>query len=291
MASQSVIGFIGLDQLSLQLASSLLCSGYAVQAFETCNPLLDEFTNQGRIRCASPVEARKDVVALVVLISHADQINDLLFGHESALKGLHKDVVIILHSTILPAHIQKLEKRLTGNLFSLDKKNICVEFSFILLVNFSILSEDLERVFVIDIYVSKGMSEVLNGKIMIISSGQSDAITRARPILSAMSEKLYVFEGALGAGRVFKNHVPQLLRDNQTKHLLNTFVQNLGIVLDMAKSCTFPLLLLAVAFQQLLAGSSRGHGNDGDETLIKCCVESGADWLCSVCSASDTAFD
>ncbi|KAI7981881.1 hypothetical protein LOK49_Contig10G00012 [Camellia lanceoleosa] len=26
---------------------------------------------------------------------------------------------------------------------------------------------------------------------------------------------------------VFKNHVPQLLRDNQTKHLLNTFVQNL----------------------------------------------------------------
>ncbi|KAI7997722.1 hypothetical protein LOK49_LG10G03086 [Camellia lanceoleosa] len=30
--------------------------------------------------------------------------------------------------------------------------------------------------------------------------------------------------GKLG---VFKNHVPQLLRDNQTKHLLNTFVQNL----------------------------------------------------------------
>ncbi|CAL5405985.1 unnamed protein product [Camellia sinensis] len=130
----SVIGFVGLDQLSLQLASSLLRSGYAVQAFE-------------------------DVVALVVLISHADQINDLRFGHESALKGLRKDAVIILHSTILPAHIQKLEKRLTA--------------------------EDLERIF-------------------IISSGQSDAITRARPVLSAMSEKLYVFEGALGAGSKIK---------------------------------------------------------------------------------------
>ncbi|GMQ11562.1 hypothetical protein CsSME_00054150 [Camellia sinensis var. sinensis] len=140
MASQSVIGFVGLDQLSLQLASSLLRSGYAVQAFETCSPLLDEFTNQGGIRCACPVEAGKDVVALVVLISHADQINDLLFGHESALKGLRKDAVIILHSTILPAHIQKLEKRLTGNLFSLDKKNIYIEFSFILLVNFSVQS-------------------------------------------------------------------------------------------------------------------------------------------------------
>ncbi|CAL5327338.1 unnamed protein product [Camellia sinensis] len=42
---------------------------------------------------------------------------------------------------------------------------------------------------------SVSMPEVLNGKIML------DAITRAHPILSAMSEKLYVFEGALGAGR------------------------------------------------------------------------------------------
>ncbi|KAF5934239.1 hypothetical protein HYC85_030410 [Camellia sinensis] len=227
MASQSVIGFVGLDQLSLQLASSLLRSGYAVQAFEV----------------------------------------------------------------------------------------ICVMLAFVLQLLWLLNSEGLERVFVVDIYVSKGMSEVLNGKIMIISSGQSDAITRARPILSAMSEKLYVFEGALGAGSkikmviellegihfvssveaislgaqagihpwmiydiisnaagnswVFKNHVPQLLRDNQTKHLLNTFVQNLGIVLDMAKSCTFPLPLLAVACQQLIAGSSHGHGNDGDDTLIK----------------------
>ncbi|XP_028058876.1 uncharacterized protein LOC114262708 [Camellia sinensis] len=58
---------------------------------------------------------------------------------------------------------------------------------------------------------SVSMPEVLNGKIMIISSGQLDAITRARPILSAMSEKLYVFEGALGAGR--KQHLNQWLTE------------------------------------------------------------------------------
>ncbi|KAE9467062.1 hypothetical protein C3L33_01029, partial [Rhododendron williamsianum] len=108
MASQSVVGFVGLVELSLELAASLLRSGYGVQAFETCSPLLDEFTKQGGISCTSPVEAGKDVIALVLLISHADQINDILFGHESALKGLQKDAVIILHSTILPAHIQKM---------------------------------------------------------------------------------------------------------------------------------------------------------------------------------------
>ncbi|CAL5367388.1 unnamed protein product [Camellia sinensis] len=166
-------------------------------------------------------------------------------------------------------------------------------------------AEDLERVFVVDIYVSKGMPEVLNGKIMIISSGQLDAITRACPILSAMSEKLYVFEGALGAGSKIKMVIellegihfvssveaislgaqagihPWIIYDIISNAAGNAcgldesimpdgFLSNLkGIVLDMAKSCTFPLPLLAVAFQHLIAGFSHGHGNDGDDTLIK----------------------
>ncbi|RVW52702.1 L-threonate dehydrogenase [Vitis vinifera] len=202
---------------------------------------------------------------------------------------------------------------------------------------------DGEAAFLVDIYVSKGMSDSLNGKVMITSSGRSDAIARAQPILSAMCEKLYIFEGEVGAGSfielcggdipvvmvvrmlieveaslsdsigacgndgctriglmgkikmvngllegihlvasaeaialgvqagihpwiiydiianaagnswVFKNHVPQLLR---------------GSILDMAKSLPFPLPLLAVAHQQLISGSSYGHGHN-DATLVK----------------------
>ncbi|CAL5430398.1 unnamed protein product [Camellia sinensis] len=150
-------------------------------------------------------------------------------------------------------------------------------------------------------------SEILSIKLQkeIISSGQLDAITRARPILSAMSEKLYVFEGALGAGSKIKMVIellegihfvssveaislgaqagihPWIIYDIISNAAGNScgldesimpdgFLSNLkGIVLDMAKSCTFPLPLLAVAFQHLIAGSSHGHGNDGDDTLIK----------------------
>ncbi|KAI7989487.1 hypothetical protein LOK49_LG13G00199 [Camellia lanceoleosa] len=54
--------------------------------------------------------------------------------------------------------------------------------------------------------------------------------------------KLYVFEGALGAGRYSR------------LWWVYGFLSNLkGIVLDMAKSCTFPLPLLTVALQQLIA--------------------------------------
>lgn len=40
MASQQVVGFVSLDDLSLELAASLLRSGYAVQAFEVSSSIL-----------------------------------------------------------------------------------------------------------------------------------------------------------------------------------------------------------------------------------------------------------
>ncbi|XP_057973256.1 uncharacterized protein LOC131161483 [Malania oleifera] len=291
MASPSagVVGFVGLDDLSLDLAASLLRSGYAVQAFEISGHLMDDFLKLGGVRCASPTEAGKDVAALIILITRVEQINEIIFAPEGHLKGFCKGAVVMLRSAILPAYLQKLEKHLT---------------------------EDGQTAFLVDIYVSRGLSEILNGKIMIASSGRSDAIARARPFLYAMCEKLYIFEGEVGAGSkikmvnellegihlvasaeavclgaqagihpwilydiisnaagsswVFKNHVPQILRGNHTKHqFLSNFVQNLGVVLDMAKSLAFPHPLLAVAYQQLISGFPHGQGDAGDATLVK----------------------
>ncbi|KAJ4713548.1 ketose-bisphosphate aldolase class-II family protein [Melia azedarach] len=283
-----VVGFVGLDDLSLDMAALLLRSGYKVKAFEISEDLVDKFLKLGGKKCASPVEAGKDVAALVVVISHADQIDEILFGHEGASKGLQKGTVIILRSAILPSHIQKLEKTLT---------------------------EDDETAYVVDAYVSRGMSEISKGKLMITSSGRSNSIVRARPFLSAMCEKLYVFEGEIGAGSkvkmvnellegihliasveavslgvqsgihpwiiydiisnaagnswIFKNHVPDLLRGNAKLPFLNAFIQNLGVILDTAKMLPFLLPILAVAHQQLILGFSHAHGNDDSIPLVK----------------------
>lgn len=85
-----------------------------------------------------------EVAALIVLISHVDQINDVFFGQQGVLKGLYgtyqlylklsllyrysgflthwyaglqKGALIILRSTILPSYIQNLEKRLRGHVY------------------------------------------------------------------------------------------------------------------------------------------------------------------------------
>ncbi|KAL2923045.1 RAB6A-GEF complex partner protein 1 [Bienertia sinuspersici] len=66
MASQAnAVGFVGFDEISLELADSLVCSGYAVQAFDPKldGPLEAEFLERlGGIRCASVMEATRVVV-------------------------------------------------------------------------------------------------------------------------------------------------------------------------------------------------------------------------------------
>nr|XP_048329007.1 uncharacterized protein LOC107418532 isoform X2 [Ziziphus jujuba var. spinosa] len=288
MATKGIVGFVSLDDLSLEMAASLLRSGYSVQAFEVSEPLIKDFLKLGGSQCASPMEAGKDVLALVVVIRHADQISDVIFGNEGALKGMEKGSIFILHSTISPSYIQNLEKNFT---------------------------DDCETAWFVNIQVTKGKSEVLDDKIMITASGRSDAIARAQPVLSAMCEKLYVFEGEVGAGSkikmvdellegihlvaameaislgakagihpwmiydiisnaagnswVFKNHVPQLLRGTTKYHTLTVFIQKLGAVLDLAKSLPFPLPLLAVAHQQLVHGSIHGFGDNEDAPVTK----------------------
>ncbi|KAI5660288.1 hypothetical protein M9H77_29081 [Catharanthus roseus] len=286
--NQSIVGFLGLDEISLKLAASLLRSGYTVRAFETSSPFLDDFSKLGGKTCRDPIEMGKGLAALVILISSGDCNNDIIIEHEAVLKALQKDAVILLHSAVSHLHIQKLAKFITG--YHIDS--------------------------IVDIFVSQAVSEDLNGKVMIISSGTSESIHRAQPILSAMGGKLYNFVGELGAGSktkmviellegihfvasieaislgsqagihpwilydiisnaagnswVYKNYLPQLLRGTQTKpDFLNALVQNVRTSLDMAKSFVFPLPLLTVAYQQLIAGSSYGRKDDDDTTLLK----------------------
>ncbi|CAH9075882.1 unnamed protein product [Cuscuta epithymum] len=287
MASAKVVGFAGLDDISLELAHSLLSSGYSIQAYEASSPSINKFSKMGGKVCDTITEAGEGVAALVILVSHNDQVNDVIFGHGGVLNGLSKDAVIILHSTISHSDIQKLH----GS-----------------------LKEKYEMNFVVDMYVTKAVSENLNGKLMIISSGVLESIYRAQAILSAMCGKLYIFEGELGAGSkskmviellegihfvasveaislgtqagihpwiiydiisnaagnswVFKNYVPHMLKGRLAKqHFLHVLIQKIGTVLDMAKSMIFPLPLLTVSHQQLVAGFSQGK--EDDSSLLK----------------------
>ncbi|XP_058108204.1 uncharacterized protein LOC131251484 isoform X2 [Magnolia sinica] len=179
-SSESVVGFVGLDDLSLEMASLLIQAGFRVQAFEESEAVMNGFVKLGGSKCSSPMEAGRDAACVIVFISSADQLNNIFSGNEGVVKGLPKDAVVLVRSTISLAHIQKFEKHIIEG----------------------------GAQFFVDVHVFRGVSKSLDGRIV-------------------------------------------------------------GFVLDMAKSLTFPLPLLAVAHQQLLYGSSCKSGDDDDATRIK----------------------
>lgn len=291
MAAHGVVGFVGLDDLSIEIGSLLVRSGFRIKAYEVCEPTMDRFLKLGGTKCTSPMDVAKDAASVLVWLSLEDQMDNIFFGKEGVVKGLHKDAIIIFRSTGSPIHIQKLEKSLV----------------------------EAGNAAIVDVYAFKGVSKSLNGKIVVVASGKQEAIAKAQPLLSEISEKLFIHEGELGVGSkirmviellegihliasmeamflgtqaglhpwivyniisnaagnswIFAECVPLMLQaDESESHSLNAFVNNLGFVLNMAKSLTFPLPLLSVAYQQLIHGYSRAFGDSEDieyTTLVK----------------------
>ncbi|XP_020519523.1 uncharacterized protein LOC18428679 isoform X2 [Amborella trichopoda] len=287
MASR-IVSFIGLDQLSLDMASLLVRSGFLVQGYEVSKRIMEEFSMLGGVGFACPMEAGRGAAVIVVLMPSEEQINDVLFGTLGSLQVMPRDAGVILRSTVSATYIQELEKRIT----------------------------EAGSLFLVDVHVLQSVSEDSTGKIIVTASGKSNAIEKARPVLCAMSERLYVLEGRIGASSnmklviqmlegihlvsaveamclgvragihsrilydilsnaagcswMFANRVPQMIEGNYVKDCsLNASVKDLGHILDLAKSLTFPLPLLAVTHQQFVYGSSCGYGEYSDASLVK----------------------
>ncbi|AQK83655.1 ketose-bisphosphate aldolase class-II family protein [Zea mays] len=276
------VAFIGLDELSVELAASFLRSGACVRSFtpeaeRSPSAALAELN--GLLQCASPVEAARDA-ALVVVLSDAGGVDELFFGVEGIAKGLCAGSIVLIHSTLLPSQLEKLEQELT------DQK---------------------KDVFLLDGYIFTGLSDELKQQIIIVASGRQDIAEKASKFFHGLYKTIYFAEGefctsrkirmvndllegihfvasieamylgvragihptiiydiisnAAGSSRIFVELVPKLLSEDPLLiDFLKSTRKKASHVMDMSKSVTFPLPLLGVAYQQLVHGSSAVTG-------------------------------
>lgn len=275
MAIPIVVAFLGLHGMSLELASLLVRSGYRVKGFERRESLSTvSFLDLGGEECVSPLEAARDAAVVIVSVPE-EEIADVFFQQDGALKGFQENAVIVVLSTLPISLLHKLEKTLA--------------------VEAGILG-------LLDVFVFQGVSEDYKDKIIVVASGNQEALRMAQTIFTAISQTVYTFEGELGitskiravnfllegihlaaaveatflgvraqvhptilydiisnaAGSswIFVDVIPKLLTgDFILTNYLRTCLKNTGFVMDLAKSILFPLPLLAMAFQNLIDGS------------------------------------
>ncbi|XP_024530101.1 uncharacterized protein LOC9660286 [Selaginella moellendorffii] len=179
--SAAKVAFIGLGAMGFGMASTLVRSGFQVQGYDISEPAMQRFCEIGGSSSSSPAHAAQDASILIVMVTNSDQADAVLFGSNGAAAVVPEGAVIVICSTVAPGYIRKLDKKLTER-----------------------------KLYLVDAPVSGGVARAANGTLTIMAAGSKVAFDKAMPVLSAMSEKLYIIDGGIGAGSSVKM-VNQLL--------------------------------------------------------------------------------
>ncbi len=178
------VGVIGLGTMGMGAALNLLRKGHEVTGCELREQGRADFAAAGGLVVASPADLPPDLEAIVAFVINATQTEAVLFGVGDApgcLTGMTKGSVIVCCATIAPEAARAMDKRIT-------------EAGFLML----------------DSPVSGGKAGAHAGTMTVMASGSDAAFAKARPVLDAISSKVWHLGDQVGVGSTVKM-VNQLL--------------------------------------------------------------------------------
>ncbi|OCF44113.1 hypothetical protein I317_02067 [Kwoniella heveanensis CBS 569] len=159
--TKPVVGWIGLGAMGSGMATSLVRDGYTVKAYDVWKPSLQAVVGAGAQEAPTPADAAKSVQVLGLMVVNAQQVEDVIFGKGDVAQVLEEDAVIICFSTVPPSYLVSVAERLDA----LGKNiGLC------------------------DCPVSGGSTRAATGELAIMTSGTSSSVSRANPVLSALTK-------------------------------------------------------------------------------------------------------
>jgi len=177
------IGFVGLGAMGIGMATSLVKASFPVCGYDVYSPSTEKFLAQAGNKASaasSPAEAADSAEILILMVQNAAQADDVLFGSGKVASTLPANAIIILNSTVPPSFAKDLGQRLSA------------------------LGTGLE---LIDAPVSGGVVRAASGNLTIISSGAALALSKASPVLTALSgppSNLHTIPNGAGAASSVK---------------------------------------------------------------------------------------
>jgi 2-hydroxy-3-oxopropionate reductase len=170
----TTLGFIGLGAMGAPMARNLLKSQHVVTVFarrpESMAPLLDA----GARAAASPAAVASQSDIVFTMVTNTEAVEDVALGPQGIVHGGRPGLVVIDHSTIVPARAKRLADEL-------HKYGISM----------------------LDAPVSGGVAAAEAGTLSIMVGGDAGVYERCRPLLAALGHTI-THIGESGAGQVAK---------------------------------------------------------------------------------------
>jgi 3-hydroxyisobutyrate dehydrogenase len=175
MADSQGVAVIGLGSMGLGMAMSLRWAGFDVVGCDVRAAAVERWLAGGGRSAATPAEAAGGADVVVSVVVNAAQTESVLFGSHGVAQTMPRGGVFISSATMDPAMARNFAARL----------------------------EESGRLY-LDAPISGGAVRAAEGKLTILASGKPAAFAQARPVLDALSARLYELGDEPGQGAAFK---------------------------------------------------------------------------------------
>jgi len=175
------IGFIGMGHMGSHMVQRLLDAGYQVTVYDRTKEKAQELEHRGALVAQTPKELAANCQVVMACVTNDEAQQEVMFGPDGALAGVHAGSVIIDLSTVSPDASRRL--------FQAAKE---------------------QGVSMIDAAVSGSVPQVDQGSLVIFVGGEQKTYQQCKPILDVLGHNSF-FMGASGMGTTMKLVVNTLL--------------------------------------------------------------------------------
>jgi 3-hydroxyisobutyrate dehydrogenase len=168
------VGYIGLGDMGGAMASQLAPKGFDARVYDLDPKKIEELATAGAKPAASCREVGEHAEVLSICVPGDPHVEAVLLGEDGALSGMAAGSIIAIHSTVLPATVQRM---------AVAARERGVE--------------------VIDACVTGGRAVAEAGELTLMIGGEPAAFEKARSVLEAYGKTL-LHAGPLGSGAKLK---------------------------------------------------------------------------------------
>ena len=168
------IGIIGTGMLGEAVGLHLLKSGYALSVFNRTKSKTENLAKNGATVGNSPMDIAKNSDLVITVVKDAASVKQVSFENDGILDGNHNGLVVADMSTVNPSSAKEISKKFQEN---------GIDF--------------------VEIPVMGGPNVAIDGKLVLMASGNKDAYERHKKIFETIAHRNF-FLGDSGAAHSIK---------------------------------------------------------------------------------------
>ena len=168
------IGIIGTGMLGEAVGLHLLKSGYALSVFNRTKSKTENLVKNGATVVNSPMDIAKNSDLVITVVKDAASVKQVSFENDGILDGKHDGLIVADMSTVNPSSAKEISKKFQEN---------GIDF--------------------VEIPVMGGPNVAIDGKLVLMASGNKDAYETHKNIFETIAHKNF-FLGDSGAAHSIK---------------------------------------------------------------------------------------